>query len=60
MLALVATTKSLNSQIKDLERQIASAVREHPDGRIFLSLFKKPGSAARRICSALADPSHAS
>jgi transposase len=49
VLALVATIKSLNSQIKDLERQIASAVREHPDGRIFLSLFKKPGSV---ICAA--------
>ncbi len=49
VLALVATIKSLNSQIKDLERQIANAVREHPDGRIFLSLFRKPSSV---ICAA--------
>ena len=39
MLSLVATIKSLNSQIKELERQIATAIREHPDGQIFRSLF---------------------
>ena len=40
VLALVATLKPLVAQIKQLDRQIASAVREHPDGEIFLSLFK--------------------
>ena len=44
MLALVATIKSLNLQIKELERQIATAIREHPDGVIFTSLFKGPYS----------------
>ena len=41
---MVTTIKTLNAQIKQLERQIASAIREHPDGAIFLSLFKKPNS----------------
>ena len=31
-LSLVATIKTLNEQIKQLERQIATAIREHPDG----------------------------
>ena len=44
VLSLVATIKTLNEQIKQLERQIATATREHPDGPIFLSLFKKPNS----------------
>ena len=44
VLALVATLKPLVAQIKQLERQIATAVREHPDGEIFLSLFKDPDS----------------
>ena len=44
VLALVATIRILNGQIKELERQIAAAIREHPDGPIFLSLFKAPGS----------------
>ena len=42
VLTLVATIKSLNLQIKELERQIATALREHPDGAIFRSLFKGP------------------
>ena len=49
MLALVATLKPLVAQIKALDRQIASALREHPDGEIFLSLFKDPDSV---ICAA--------
>ena len=32
--------KTLIEQINQLERQIATAIREHPDGPIFLSLFK--------------------
>jgi len=35
VLTLVATIKALNQQIKELERQIATAIREHPDGVIF-------------------------
>jgi transposase len=40
VLALVAAIKPLVDQIKQLEKQIATAVRAHPDGEIFLSLFK--------------------
>ena len=39
----------INEQIKQVGRQIATAIREHPDGAIFLSLFKKPSSV---ICAA--------
>jgi transposase len=48
VLSLVATITTLNAQIKELERQIATAIREHPDGQIFLSLFKGPSSV---ICA---------
>jgi transposase len=40
VLTLVATLKSLQTQIKELERQIATAIGEHPDGPVFRSLFK--------------------
>jgi transposase len=40
VLALVATLETLGKQVKQLDRQIALAVRAHPDGAIFLSLFK--------------------
>ena len=43
-LALVATLSTLGEQVKQLDRQIAVAVRAHPDGEIFLSLFKGPDS----------------
>jgi transposase len=49
ILSMVATIKTLNEQIKQSERQIATGIREHPDGHIFLSLFKQPGSV---ICAA--------
>jgi transposase len=49
VLGLVATLKTLNAQIAELERRLSSAMREHPDGQIFLSLFRKPGSV---ICAA--------
>jgi transposase len=42
--ALIATLGPLVEQIKTLERQIATSVREHPDGEIFLSLFRDPKS----------------
>jgi transposase len=40
VLTLVATIRTINMQIKELERRLATAIREHPDGAIFLSLFK--------------------
>jgi transposase len=40
VLCHVATLKTLNAQTKELERQIARAIRQHPDGEIFLSLFR--------------------
>jgi hypothetical protein len=40
VLALVATLETVGKQVKQLDRQIALAVRAHPDGAIFLSLFK--------------------
>ena len=49
MPSLVATIRTINEQIKQSERQIATAIHEHPDGQIFLSLFKQPGSV---ICAA--------
>jgi transposase len=49
VLGLVEILKTLVGEIKTLERQIAQAVREHPDGEIFLSLFKHPDSF---ICAA--------
>jgi transposase len=39
VLALVATLETLLKQIRLLEERIAKAVRAHPDGEIFLSLF---------------------
>ncbi|HEY2595047.1 MAG TPA: IS110 family transposase [Chloroflexota bacterium] len=44
VLCLVETLGTLSAQINTLERQIATAVRAHPDGAIFLSLFKDPNS----------------
>jgi len=44
VLSFVAMLKTLNGQIKTLERQITTQVRAHPDGPIFLSLFKSPSS----------------
>jgi transposase len=44
VLALVQAIKPLVDQIKQLDVQIATALREHPDGEIFLSLFRDPRS----------------
>jgi transposase len=44
VLALVAALKPLLEQIRLLTSEIAHAVRAHPDGAIFLSLFKDPKS----------------
>src|SRR5436190_19112382 len=44
VLALVAAIRPLVEQVKQLTEQIATALREHPDGEIFLSLFRDPRS----------------
>ena len=44
VLALVGTLEVLVERIKHLEDRIARAVRAHPDGELFLSLFRTPNS----------------
>jgi transposase len=44
VLSLVAAIEPIVAAIHQLERQIATAIREHPDGAIFLSLFRSPRS----------------
>lgn len=44
VLALVASLQTLVDQIRQLEHQITVSVRAHPDGEIFLSLFRSPTS----------------
>src|SRR5437588_3413194 len=44
VLSFVAMVRTLNAQIKDLEGEIRTQVRAHPDGQILLSLFKSPAS----------------
>ena len=55
VLTLVAMLKQLNLQIKELERQITSAIREHPDGKIFLSLFKRGTITAAELLAEIGD-----
>ena len=55
VLTLVAMLKQLNRQIKQLERQITSAIREHPDGHIFLSLFKGSTITAAEMLAEIGD-----
>jgi hypothetical protein len=55
VLTLVATLRTLNAQIKELERQIAAAIREHPDGAIFLSLFKRSVITAAELLTEMGD-----
>ena len=54
-LTLVATMRTLNAQIKELEPQIATSIREHPDGQIFLSLFKYSVITAAELLSEIGD-----
>jgi transposase len=49
VLALVAALRPLVEQIRLLTSEIAHAVRSHPDGEIFLSLFRDPKSV---VCAA--------
>src|SRR4051812_6647528 len=44
VLGLVAALRPIVEQISQLTSQIAGAVRTHPDGPIFLSLFRDPKS----------------
>jgi transposase len=44
VLSYVTMIRTLNTQIKQLESEIRTQVRAHPDGPIFLSLFKSPNS----------------
>lgn len=44
VLGFVQVVRTLNAQIKQLEAEIRMRVRSHPDGPIFLSLFKSPNS----------------
>jgi len=41
---LVGALKTLTAELKTLERELEDAVRTHPDGEIFLSLFKSRNS----------------
>ena len=49
-MGLVGTLKALVVQIKRLEDEIAQAVRAHPDGEVFLSLFRSPKSTLTAAC----------
>ena len=55
VLTLVATLTQLNAQIKQLERQITTRIREHPDGQIFLSLFKGSTITAAEMLAEIGD-----
>ena len=50
VLGLVETLKVLAQRIKCLQKRIAKAVRAHPDGEIFLSLFRDPKSTLTAAC----------
>ena len=49
VLALVAALKAIVAKIAELTREIAHRVRAHPDGHVFLSLFRDPKSV---VCAA--------
>ncbi len=49
VLAFVAALRPIVSKIAELTREIAQRVHAHPDGHIFLSLFKDPKSV---VCAA--------
>ena len=44
VLALLVAIRPLVEQIKELTEQVTTALRDHPDGEIFLSLFRDPRS----------------
>ena len=47
--ALVAALGPLVAKLGELTRELAHRVRAHPDGHVFLSLFRDPGSV---VCAA--------
>jgi transposase len=49
VLALVAALRPIVAKISELIREIAHRVRAHPDGHVFLSLFRDPKSV---VCAA--------
>lgn len=57
VLGLVAALKPIVVQIAELSSQIAGAVRSHPDGQVFLPLFKDPKSVitAARLVAEIGD-----
>jgi transposase len=55
VLTLVSMIKLVGEQIKELERQIATQVREHPDGPIFLSFFKGSVITAAELLAEIGD-----
>ena len=57
VLGLVAALRPIVAQIRDLTSQIARAVRAHPDGEVFLPLFKDPKSVitAARLVAEIGD-----
>src|SRR6516165_7116812 len=52
---LVAMIKTLGAQIAELDREIATAIREHPDGEIFTSLFKGAVITAAELLAEMGD-----
>ena len=57
VLGLVAALRPIVAQIRELTSQIAGAVRAHPDGKVFLPLFKDPKSTitAARLVAEIGD-----
>ncbi|HUJ34159.1 MAG TPA: IS110 family transposase [Solirubrobacteraceae bacterium] len=57
VLTLIALLRPLVAQIKQLERQIAQALAEHPDGELFRALFRDPKSVitAAELISEIGD-----
>jgi transposase len=57
VLGLVAALKPIVARIRELTSQIAGAVRSHPDGQVFLPLFKDPKSVvtAARLVAEIGD-----
>jgi transposase len=57
VLGLVAALRPIVAQIAEIGSQIAGAVRAHPDGRVFLPLFKDPKSTitAARLVAEIGD-----
>jgi transposase len=57
VLGLVAALRPIVTQIAELSSQISGAVRSHPDGRVFLPLFKDPKSTitAARLVAEIGD-----